>query len=385
MHIEVASLFFFCSLNLRCRTPPRLHQFISASILFRSHHRAHLQYRVILYFSFNCAVSLSAASSAAHLAQHIQDIPNFPPPFSLLSAVPSVFLEDSVRHRSIICLAADAHIDRHNAFMVSGDSCLHMLLDRDTFTSLGLTGSMCKFDEHRWSCSLDLKSINSSAIERARNCLQRCPPVPWVCCSQTDSVQELLRMQPPVSNPIHVALTQFHTHTTQLSSGSNVSCRCSVQVTEYVGCQPVFENDSWLEAVVTGDKELQLELLEWVGAVHAECAGLMSLDSDGCIGLALTSHQPCTLHQIRVEGLLAPCSIISVVSSLADAVCSAVLPWALLTLFGHEDSPSAWKNSQHSGALNGGECHVSVLLFRNSASQVMAILFESVGAADSRV
>jgi hypothetical protein len=75
----------------------------------------------------------------------------------------------------------------------------------------------------------------------------------------------------------------------------------------------------------------------------------------------------------------------SVVSSLLDAVGSCVLPWVLLTFFGHEDSPSAWKNSQHSGALNGGECHVSVLLFRNDVAEVIAILFESVGAADSRV
>jgi hypothetical protein len=170
-----------------------------------------------------------------------------------------------------------------------------------------------------------------------------------------------------------------------LSSGSSVSCRCNVEVSEFVGCHPVFENGSWLEAVVSGDKELQLELLEWAGAVHAECSDLMSVDGDGCTGLTFTSHRPCKLHQIRVEGLLAPCSMFSVVSSLLDAVGSCVLPWVLLTFFGHEDSPSAWKNSQHSGALNGGECHVSVLLFRNDVAEVIAILFESVGAADSRV
>jgi hypothetical protein len=137
--------------------------------------------------------------------------------------------------------------------------------------------------------------------------------------------------------------------------------------------------------VVSGDKALQLELLEWAGAVHAGCSALMAADGDGRSAPALTSHCPCKLHQIRVEGLLAPCSILAVATALVDAVGSAVLPWVLFTLFGHEDSPSAWKNSQHSAALNGGECHVSVLLFRNSASQLMAIVFESVGAADSRV
>jgi hypothetical protein len=319
------------------------------------------------------------------LKQHIQEIPNFPPPFSLVSANPSVFLEDSYRFRSIICLSADARIDRHNAFMISGDSYLHMILDRDTFTSLGLTATSCKFDKQRWCCSLELKSINISAIERARSCLQRCPPVTWVCCAQTDSVQERLSIEPSVINAIHFSLSLSHNRTSQLSNGTSVSCCCNVEVSEFVGCQPIFENDSWLEGVISGDKELQLELLEWAGAVHAQCSSLMSADVDGRTELVLTSHQPCILHQIIVEGLLAPCAIFSVVSSLVDAVRSSLLPWVLLTLFGHEDSPSAWKNSQHSGALNGGECHVSVLLFRNNSSQVMAILFESVGAADSRV
>jgi hypothetical protein len=117
-----------------------------------------------------------------------------------VSAAPDAFLHDSLRFRSVICLAADARIDRHNAFMISGDSWLHMLLDRDTFTSLGLTGAACKLDEHRWSCALELKSSNVSAIERARNCLQHCPAVPWVCCSQVQSVQEALSMEPPVSD-----------------------------------------------------------------------------------------------------------------------------------------------------------------------------------------
>ena len=153
-------------------------------------------------FSFNCSVSLHAASSAAQLAQHIQKIPNFPPPFSLFSADPSVFLDDSLRFGSFICLAADAHIDRHNAFMISGDGCMHMLLDRETFTSLGLSGAVCKFDEHRWSCAVALKSENISAVERARNCLQQCPSVSWVCCTQAASVQEAFVVEPPVINGI---------------------------------------------------------------------------------------------------------------------------------------------------------------------------------------
>jgi hypothetical protein len=147
----------------------------------------------------------------------------------------------------------------------------------------------------------------------------------------------------------------------------------------------MFEDDTWLKAITEGDKELQMELLEWSGAVHAECCSLMSVDGDSRSGLLLTSHRPCKLHQIRVEGLLAPCSINAVVTSFIDAVASSVVPWVLLTMFGHEDSPSAWKNSQHAAALNGCECHVSVLLFRNASSQVIALLFESVGAADTRV
>jgi hypothetical protein len=176
-------------------------------VLFTLHtHVIHLLHHfsikslMTLAYSFNCAVALSASSSAAHISQLMQNLPNFPPPFSLVSANPSVFLDDSLRFRSFICLAADAHIDRHNAFMISGDCRLHMLLDRDTFTSLGLTGAVCKFDEHRWSCDVELKSANSSAIERARNCLQRCPSVPWVCCIQAQSVQEAFSMDLPVIN-----------------------------------------------------------------------------------------------------------------------------------------------------------------------------------------
>jgi hypothetical protein len=171
----------------------------------------------------------------------------------------------------------------------------------------------------------------------------------------------------------------------QVSGDSNISCRCSVESSEFAGCCPLFEDETLLKAIALGDKELQLELLEWAGAVHAQCCSLMSGDGDGRSRLVLTSHRPCKLYQIRVEGLLAPCTINSVVTSLVDAVSSSVVPWVLLSLFGHEDSPSAWKNTQHSGALNGGECHVSLLLFKNSASQVTAIVFESVGAADSRV
>ena len=317
--------------------------------------------------------------------RHVKEIPNFPPPFSLVTANPSVFLEDSLRCSSFICLAADAHVDRHNAFMISGDSCLHMLLDRDTFTSLGLTGSSCKSDEHRWLCAVELKSASVSTIERARNCLQRCPSVPWVCCIQAESVQKAFNLQSPVTFPIYCVLSSFLTFITQLSIDSNTTCRCSIAASEFAGCCPVFEDDTWLKAIADGDKGLQMELLEWSGAVHAECCSLMSGEGDSRSGLMLTSHRLCKLHQIRVDGLLAPCSIIAVVASFIDAVASSVMPWVLLTVFGHEDSPSAWKNSHHAGALNGGECHVSVLLFRNTASQVMAILFESVGAADSRV
>ncbi len=166
-------------------------------------------------------------------------------------------------------------------------------------------------------------------------------------------------------------------------SNPTISCRCSVEASEVAGCCPLFEDDIWLKAITSGDKDLQLELLEWAGAVHAECCSMITGDGDGRTGL--TSYRVCKLHQLRVEGLLAPCSISSVVTSLVDAVCSSVMPWVLLTLFGPEDSPIAWNNSQHLGALNGSECHVSVLLFKNNASQVIAVLFESVGAADSRV
>ncbi len=333
-------------------------------------------------FSFNCSVSLHAASSAAHLAQHIQKIPNFPPPFSLVSANPSVFLDDSLRFRSFICLATDAHIDRHNAFMISGDGCMHMLLDRDTFTSLGLGGAVCKFNEHRWFCAVELKSPNVGAVERARNCLQQCPAVSWVCCTQTASVQEAFVLEPPVIN-VFLCLEHSLTHTTQLISDSSMSCRCCFEASEVTGCCPLFEDEFWLKAITSGDKELQLELLEWAGAVHSECCSQIYGNGDSRPGLS--SYRDCNLHQLRVEGLLAPCSIRSIVTSLVDAVSSSVMPWVLLTLFGHEDSPSAWNNSQHSGALNGGECHVSVLLFKNNTSQLMAIVFESVGAADSRV
>jgi hypothetical protein len=128
----------------------------------------------------------------------MKEIPNFPPPFSLVTANPSVFLDDDLRSRSFICLAADAHIDRHNAFMVSGDGYLHALLDRDTFTTLGLTGRACKLDEHRWYCAVQLKSSNDSAVMRARNCLERCPSVSWVCCTQAPSVQHTFPLQQPV-------------------------------------------------------------------------------------------------------------------------------------------------------------------------------------------
>ena len=160
----------------------------------------------------------------------------------------------------------------------------------------------------------------------------------------------------------------------QFSGDSNISCRCSAESSEFAGCCPLFEDQALLKAIASGDKELQLELLEWAGAVHAQCCSLMSGDGDGRSGLVLTLHRPCKLYQIRLEGLLAPCAINSVVTSFVDAVSSSVVPWVLLSLFGHEDSPSAWKNTQHSGALNGGECHVSVLLFRNCASQVMAVV-----------
>ena len=351
--------------------------------MIHSSHHFSIKFLVTIAYSFNCAVSLSASSSASRVAELIENLPNFPPPFSLVSANPSVFLDDNLRFRSFICLAADAHIDRHNAFMISGDSCLHMLLDRDTFTSLGLTGAACKFDEHRWSCEVELKSANSSAIERARNCLQRCPSVPWVCCIQAQSVQEAFSMELPVINVI-LSISCPLTHS-QFSGDSNISCRCSAESSEFAGCCPLFEDQALLKAIASGDKELQLELLEWAGAVHAQCCSLMVGDGDGRSGLVVTSHRPCKLYQIRLEGLLAPCAINSVVTSLVDAVSTSVVPWVLLSLFGHEDSPSAWKNTQHSGALNGGECHVSVLLFRNSASQVMAVVFESVGASDSRV
>jgi hypothetical protein len=66
----------------------------------------------------------------------------------------------------------------------------------------------------------------------------------------------------------------------------------------------LFEDDSWLKAITAGDKEPLLELLEWAGAVHAECSTLMSADGDARTVLA--SHRPCNLHQIRIEGLLAP-------------------------------------------------------------------------------
>jgi hypothetical protein len=166
-------------------------------------------------FSHHCAVSLSIASSAAYIVRHVKEIPNFPPPFSLVTANPSVFLEDSVRCGSFICLSADAQIDRHNAFMISSDSCLHMLLDRDTFTSLGLAGSSCKSDEDRWSCTVELKSASATVIERARNCLQRCPSVPWVCCIQAQSVQEAFNLQLLVASPLHLRLSIFsHLHDT---------------------------------------------------------------------------------------------------------------------------------------------------------------------------
>jgi hypothetical protein len=334
-------------------------------------------------FSFNCSVSLHAASSAAQLAQHIQKIPNFPPPFSLFSANPSVFLDDSLRFRSFICLATDAHIDRHNAFMISGDGCMHMLLDRDTFTSLGLGGAVCKFNEQRWFCTVELKSPNVGAVERARSCLQQCPSVSWVCCTQAASVQEAFVLEPPVISNIILPPTHTYSHHTQLISDSSISCRCSFEASEVTGCCPVFEDEFWLKAITSGDKELQLQLLEWAGAVHAECCSQIYSDGDSRPGLS--SYRDCKLHQLRVEGLLAPCSITSIIASLVDAVSSSVMPWVLLTLFGHEDSPSAWSNSQHAGALNGDECHVSVLLFKNNASQVIAIVFESVAAADSRV
>ena len=169
----------------------------------------------------------------------------------------------------------------------------------------------------------------------------------------------------------------------QLTCDSNLSCRCRVETSEVSGCCPLFEDDSWLKAITAGDKEPLLELLEWAGAVHAECSTLMSADGDGRTVLA--THRPCNLHQIRIEGLLAPCTISSVLGSLVDEVSSSALPWVLLTLFGHEDSPSAWSHSQHAAALNGSECHVTILLFKNNASEVLAIVFESVGAADSRV
>jgi hypothetical protein len=341
-----------------------------------------IQSQVTRGSSFNCAVSLNAASSSAHISQHIQKIPNFPPPFSFIRANPSVFLDDSLRFRSFICLAADARIDRHNAFTITGDGCMHMLLDRDTFTSLGLCGAVCKFDEHRWSCSVQLKSANANAIERARNCLQRCPSVPWVCCFQTQSLQEAFKVEQPV---FHANISFVHslTHSAQLTCDSSLSCRCRVETSEVSGCCPLFEDDSWLKAITAGDKEPLLELLEWAGAVHAECSNLMCGGGDARPVLA--SHRPCNLHQIRIEGLLAPCTISSVVATLVDEVSSSALPWVLLTLFGHEDSPSAWSNSQHAAALNGGECHVTILLFKNNSSEVLAIVFESIGAADSRV
>jgi hypothetical protein len=165
----------------------------------------------------------------------------------------------------------------------------------------------------------------------------------------------------------------------------SVSCRCSVAASEFVGCCPSFEDATWFNSIASGDKELQIELLEWVGAVHSECCSLMSGDCEGRTEPAFTSHRACRLHQVRVEGLLAPCSIFSIVSHMVDAVACSAMPWVLLTLFGHEDSPSAWKNSQHAGDFRGSECHVSVLLFQGNSSQVTALLFESVGAADSRV
>ncbi len=130
---------------------------------------------------------------------------------------------------------------------------------------------------------------------------------------------------------------------------------------------------------------MQMELLEWSGAVHAECPSLFLVADDSRGAFFCSSYRSCQLHQIRVDGLLAPCSINSVISSFISAVESSLLPWVLLTCFGHEDSPSAWKNSQHGAALSGGECHVSVIIFKNASSQVMAIVFESVGAADTRV
>jgi hypothetical protein len=141
--------------------------------------------------------------------------------------------------------------------------------------------------------------------------------------------------------------------------------------------------DDAASATPTLDPPDLLSALSLTQSNAIECSTLMSADGDGRTVLA--THRPCNLHQIRIEGLLAPCTITSVLGSLVHEVSSSALPWVLLTLFGHEDSPSAWSHSQHAAALNGSECHVTILLFKNNASEVVAIVFESVGAADSRV
>jgi len=65
----------------------------------------------------------------------------------------------------------------------------------------------------------------------------------------------------------------------------------------------------------------------------------------------------------RLRGFLIPQDLTETVNEARKAVASGQAPWVAISVWGFEETPISWGNSEHRINSKGGENHIVVLVF----------------------
>jgi hypothetical protein len=113
--------------------------------------------------------------------------------------------------------------------------------------------------------------------------------------------------------------------------------------------------------VSLGDEE-RVELCEWLGAV---ACGITPDGSAESYHSTMGCPEPCRVSASVLSrmwrGMIAPSRVAAVLAAADAAVTSGAVPWVALTVWGFQDAPVSWAQSEH-GFAEGGENHYTYVV-----------------------
>lgn len=147
-------------------------------------------------------------------------------------------------------------------------------------------------------------------------------------------------------------------------------------VLEFKKYSPSVSSDTWedlmipvVKAGATGDDEFLLEIHTWAGALHNN---IQSYLNPKVARVNASNFATSFYPSIETEpgggvtyswkGLLTPNFVKKQLASIRRKIDDGELPWALLTVWGFEDTPFSWKECQHFYSFGGENDYTFLVL-----------------------